>query len=660
MTRPMIPFGTGFFAGLFAAFFLCVNGPLGTAGFAVLALSALLLGALSLVFKMKFRGRAMLFCAAFALAAAYSALFASFRLFPLETLNGTEAEVSGRVISYTEGDRSRVVISGTVGGIPAKAVIYAAGFSGSAGDGAELTARISKLEDTPFFRSREYYLPDGILVSGSAVGGVTTSAHGKTAIDFLREYGGSVSLNIRRNVGGEAGELLSALLTGDRTSFSDGLRLKLNRSGTAHLAAVSGLHVTVLAVFITAVFKKLRLPRGLSAAATLAFIAAFIVFSGMRVSAVRAGIMAAISAASVLVRRRTDAFNTLCVCAVAMTAFDPFAAADSSLCLSLAGTFGVSVAAPALIKALGAKGKITRAILSSLCASVLTAPFVMLWFNELSLVSPITNLAAVPLCSAALVLGMKYAATGCLFTPIIKLAGLLCGAAVKLSGAVAGLGFTYIPLGSAAVGTAAACGAAISAAVYLVTKKPRVCAVVAALCLAITMGIYGAQTVITDGNLYLGVMSRSDSSALVLRKGGECIIIDFDGKMSSESENYIERSGVRKVRAVFLLGGADAGYSAYLPLGPDGVYCLGGAYSSGEIPQTAIYDGSSAEIFGARLEFESGEVKIFTDNSSVTVKNGGAAEDGGIRISLLDGLTVIKSGESAEIYGGGLLKELEV
>ncbi len=661
MTRRMIPLGTGYFAGLFAAFYLCVNGPLKETGFVFPAAAALLLGAFALVFRMRFRARAMLFCAAFAVAAASSALYTHFRLKPLEALDGAEVSVSGRVVSYTEDDLSRVVIAGEVGGIPAKAVIYAANFSGGLGDRAELTALVSKIEDTPFFASREYYFPDGVLLSGTSSGGVTVTPGRRTLFGALREYGVSVSLNIRRNVGGEAGELLSALLTGDRSSFSEGLRLKLNRSGTAHLAAVSGLHVIVLSMFIALLFKRLKAPRWLSAAVSVAFVAAFIVFSGMRVSAIRAGIMAAISAASVLARRRADAFNTICLCAVSMTVFNPFSAADSSLCLSLAGTFGVSAAAPALIEGFGIKNKLLRALSASLCASALTAPFVMMWFNELSLISPITNLAAVPLCSAALILGMIYAATGCLFTPIIRLAGLLCGATVKLGGAVSKLGFTYIPLGSAAVGTAAACAAAISAAVYLVTKKPRVCALAAALCTALTACVYGVQTVFTDGSLYLGVMSRSDSSALVLRKGGECIIIDFDGKMSSESEDYLERAGISKIKAVFLLDGADAGYSAYLPLGPEGVYCFGGAYASdGSADIHAIYGGSSAEIFGAKLLFENDCVKIYTDRGSVEVKNGAAADDGDIKISLLDGLTVINGGSGAEVYRGGLIKDMEV
>ncbi len=661
MTRRMIPLGAGYFAGLFAAFYLCVNGLLGRAGFIVLTVCALFLGFLSLVFKMKFRARVMLFCSAFAAATACSAVYACTRLWPLEALDGSEAEVSGRIISYTEDDLSAVVIKGSVDGIPAKSVIYVGGFSGRCGDFVRLTARVGKIKDTPFFRAREYYLPDGILLSGTAIGDVNITRSGQTAIAALREYSRKVSLNIRRSVGGEAGELLSALLTGDRSSFSDGLRLKLNRSGTAHLAAVSGLHVTVVSLFVVTILKRLKAPRWLSAAVTIAFVMAFIVFSGARVSAIRAGIMTAISVASALAKRRTDAFNTICICAVAMTLFNPFAAADSSLCLSLAGVFGVSVAAPAIIKEFGIKAKLLSAGVVSLCASTVTAPFVMLWFNEISLVSPITNIAAVPLCSAALVLGMIYAATLSVFTPIIKLAGIFCGAAVKLSEAVSSLGFTYIPLGTRIVGTAVMCGAAFTAASYLITKKPRVCAFAAALCTALVMTFYSVRTVSAEKNLYLTVMSRSDYQALVLRKGGECIIIDFDGRMSSEAENFIERFGVSDIRAVVLLDGTDSGYSAYLSLNPDAVYCYGGAYVFGEeVPQYGIYGGSSAEIFGAELLFEKDCVKIFCNEKNATVCKGRAADGDGLCISLLDGLTVINDGEDTDIFRDGFIKEFRM
>ena len=649
MTRKMIPFAAGWLFGLFAAFELCVNGPLGFEGFVVLAAAALAMCAMSVFFgKSRFLRAALFFCA-FSAACAYSAIYTSLRLLPLERLDGGTASIFGRVESVSDTDRAAVVVDGYINGVRGKALVYAPGFGGKAGDGAEFEAVISKLEDSPFFKARSIYLPDGVSVTASAVS-YTVESGAQSLSDRIRSYSERVSLSIKTEVGGEAGELLSAMVTGDREAFSDRLYLNLNRAGIRHIAAVSGIHISIAALSVTLLLKKLRAPKIICAAAGEVCAVMYIIFSGSRTSAVRAGIMISVAILASVFRRRPDALNTICLCAFAMTVSNPYSAADSSLLLSLAGVFGAAVAGPSLIKEFGIKSKLARAFCVSVCSTAATAPFIMLYFDELSIVSPLVNLAAVPLCSAALLLGMLYAALGCTFPIAAWAAGALCRAVVIISEFVSGLRFAYIPLGFKAAGIAAGLSVTAVAAFRLLGGSVRKTSFLGAFCSTLIIAVYAAESFMTSGNLYISALSRQNYHAAVLRKGAECIIIDFEGRMSDGVERVIEREGLSEIRAVLLPNGAAAAYSSYSELSstPDAIYLPAEEYvydpkiKTGEISQNA-----EIAAFGANISVSGEVLSVELDGKSVT-------------FSFLDGLTVINSGGEPRTYKGDVLVDEKI
>lgn len=647
MTRRAVPFGIGWYFGLTAAFFLCVNGPLGIGGGAVLTAAALLIGILAAVFRVSYKNRALLFLAAFAVASAYSSLFAALRLAPLEALDGKTVTVSGTVEEYSESDRSLVTLRGKVDGIPTKVSAYINGFSGGFSDRVTFDAIISVHRDTAFFRSRETYLPDGVYVGATAVGRAEISDK-RSVFGLVREYSRNVSRKILTNVGGKAGELLCACVTGDWSALSDSLRLSLNRAGAGHLASVSGLHVSVAALTVLYILKRLKAPKFVYILSTEAIIILFVVFSGMRVSAIRAAVMMSIALMSYAVRRRTDPLNTLCVCAFLMTVLNPFAAADSSLMLSLSGVFGVAVMSPSLIKEFGIKNRLLKAVCVSVCASLSTAPFAMLYFNELSVISPFVNLLAIPLCTVSLVLGMLFALTGCVFTPLIQAAGIFAKLTVSLCDWASKFGFSYISLGFGAVSAVAGCAAVISAAVFLISKSPRITSFSAAAGAAITLAVYACISIMTSGNLYLTVLSQGDSHAAVLRKGGDCIIIDFDGGCAGAVETVLERRGAAGIPAVFIFENAAASYAEYsdLPFKAEKFYIPEGEYIYGAGDVEYISDGFSASASGITFYCRDGGIKIDISESS--------------GVSLLRGLTVITQNDEKTVYKGDIIKEIRL
>jgi competence protein ComEC len=182
-----------------------------------------------------------------------------------------------------------------------------------------------------------------------------------------------------------AAALLIALTIGERYGFDEREWTDLQRSGTSHLVAISGSHIVFVALLVFAAVRGLclHLPgvvpvrsangrgrgRGPHARAALARVAAldleiagaasiaaafgYAALAGFGVPIQRSVVMVAIALAVLVSRRSVRAVDALAAAALAVLAWDPFAAASAS--------FWLSFGAVALLLALGARRDIEPA-----------------------------------------------------------------------------------------------------------------------------------------------------------------------------------------------------------------------------------------------------------------------------------------------------------
>ena len=657
MTRRAVPLTFGFLAGLDAAYVLCVRGNAGPLGFLFLVTIAALVGLIAVLFRLNFRAKVMLFCTAFMFAAVYSGLYTVLRLTPLEMLSSETVTVTGKITDMTYGDSGSVLIDGEVNGIRTKILVYVNNFSGDIGNGVTLTARAERFADTPFFRARDYYLPDGVMLYAASVENIALTDGHPSIIDRLRAYSCEVANTIRSAVSGGAGQFITAMVTGERSAVSDVLYLNLNRAGVGHLASVSGFHVSVVALAVYWLFK--RAPRVLRFLLCETAVAAFVVFAGLRVSALRAAVMLTIALGAVVFRRKTDPLNTICLCALAMTLFSPYLVADTSFRLSLAGAFGVSVAAPNFVRAFDIKNRIAKVFVVSLCACALTAPFIMQTFNELSIAAPLVNLFAVPMSSIALVFGMIYAALGCRPAFLIRFSGAIVAFIIRVCEAIAGIRAAYIPLGQNILPILGVAALAFCAIVYIARKNCCLTALCAVFCASMIIMTNGLLTISDAKTVRLTIINRASEHAMLLRKGAECIIIDFEGRSAATVEGIAERNGINTPRAAIVFGRAESGYSAYssIPAKPEVIILPEDSYIYGVDAETlSAPDGSTISLPWCSVTAYSSGVHIVTEDGEADISLG-AAEGDGIKISILDGVTVIDCG-TPEAYRGGIMKEI--
>ncbi|MCO4772179.1 MAG: ComEC/Rec2 family competence protein [Deltaproteobacteria bacterium] len=228
---------------------------------------------------------------------------------------------------------------------------------------------------------------------------------------------------VRRGVGAGTSDrtraLFLALALGDRTQIRPGLRAAFARTGTAHLLAISGLHVGMCWLWARSLARVLlsRLParwtRGgfpVSASAAIGWgvAAGYVVLAGVPVSGLRALCMLGAVTAAQVSRRATSPWNTLAVAVIAVVALDPSAAGSLGFQLSVASVSFLLAWLPLPPELVGswrvrAWRGLRLAVWTGLLGTLATAPLIAKTWGTVPLAGLWANAVAVPLLGAATV-----------------------------------------------------------------------------------------------------------------------------------------------------------------------------------------------------------------------------------------------------------------
>ncbi len=193
-----------------------------------------------------------------------------------------------------------------------------------------------------------------------------------------------------------------ALSIGDKSAFTAKHRQVLQQSGLSHLFAISGLHVglmfavvMVLAKLVLSLVPRIfeRWPRPFLVLPP-ALIAAFVyaAMAGFAVSTQRAIIMLSVFVLCRLACRSVNLLKVLLIAATIIVINDPFSVLDAGFWLSCGAV---------MIIHLASVGRDGLAPLSLLKLQPLLwlgmLPLTLIFFGQVSLISPVVNLIAVPL-----------------------------------------------------------------------------------------------------------------------------------------------------------------------------------------------------------------------------------------------------------------------
>ena len=354
--------------------------------------------------------------------------------------------------------------------------------------------------------------------------------------------------------------LLRALAVGDRAGLSRDQWQVLQRTGTSHLLAISGLHVGLVAslVFLLTELGWRRLggarywpaPR---AAALVAMLAALLyaLLSGFQVPAQRATLMIWMWMGAILAGAGAQPRQVLGLALLATLVHAPLAV--------LTAGFWLSYAAVALILYLclgrhGRTARLQRTLHVQLGLVVCLTPLLWLWFQQAALAAPLANLVAIPWVSLLVVPPLLLAVV--LLPLSLTLAdGLLWLTGLSLQGLWRFL--QWLDFGGAAqwpvppVGTA---GLALFALGLLVLLLPAGSGV-RALAPLLALPVFTAATPRpAPGDLWLTLLDVGQGLAVVLETHDHLLVYDtgpaWPGGFDSGSRvlvPFLHRRGYRRL-----------------------------------------------------------------------------------------------------------------
>jgi len=281
--------------------------------------------------------------------------------------------------------------------------------------------------------------------------------------------------------------ILKALVTGDKSGLSPNIRSAFSRAGVAHVLAISGLHVGIVAFFTYSIiifflklcpFLTLRVNVKKTALIMSLFpVVGYGFMAGFSRPTERAVIMAAALIVAVILERGKSYYNTLALAAMIILVIAPASIYEASFQLSFLAVFFILYISPLLLdffsrpeqEALKPAAPVEsilaarcRAALSwskrraldllvvTIAASLGTWPLVAYYFNHVSTVGILTNLIILPI-TTVLVEALFLSAV---FIPIsatlarwgFHIAGAVAGLQLAIIKAFAGMGFSSIHL----------------------------------------------------------------------------------------------------------------------------------------------------------------------------------------------------------------------
>lgn len=230
----------------------------------------------------------------------------------------------------------------------------------------------------------------------------------------------------------------ASLLAGILLGLERGIPAEVSRAfqatGTAHIIAISGFNMSLLAGLCTALFAK-RLGKGRGALAALLTIGLYTVLVGAQAAVVRAAVMSGLAVFAMQVGRRQAGLNSLALTAALMACIQPFVLWDVGFQLSVSATLGLVLFGEswprafqrwlgrwlAPVAAKRAADVVGEYLLLTLAAQLMTLPVIVFHFRRFSLVSLLANPLVLPVQPMVMILGGLSLLGGLVWLPAGRL-----------------------------------------------------------------------------------------------------------------------------------------------------------------------------------------------------------------------------------------------
>lgn len=288
------------------------------------------------------------------------------------------------------------------------------------GEVIRLRGQVKAPPENEEFSYRDYLARQGIhaYMTSAEVTRLPFPRRGNPILRWVYDFKDKALANIYEIFPDPEASLLAGILLGVDTGLPADLQQAFKNTGTAHIIAISGFNIAIIAGLFVILFSRLfGARRGPWLA--IAGIALYTILVGADAAVVRAAIMGGLGLFARQVGRRQTALNTLAFTAMLMSVINPYTPWDVGFQLSFFATLGLILyaepfhqwavrvigrfALPATAEKIAAP--LSEYILFTLAAQLTTIPIMAWHFGRISLVSFIANPFILPVQPLVMILG---------------------------------------------------------------------------------------------------------------------------------------------------------------------------------------------------------------------------------------------------------------
>ena len=511
---------------------------------------------------------AVLFSAGFAA----NIMYTSIKYGPAIALDGQSGSFEGEVTEITryDGDMAKYVLKGRANGnIKVKLTYFGEDTDAEYGDTIKFeSCTFSILTRDYLFDSERYYKSDGVFLSAENAEDISViHKNSRRLKNMMADFREDMTFRFTAETEHDVGAFLSGMIFGEKRGLDYSAKKSLYRSGISHVLAVSGLHVSIIAALLMSVLNALKIDRRVSFVVMDIVLAGFILMANTPVSAIRAAVMMNFFYAAGLFRRQNDSFNSLAGAVLLISLANPYCIFDEGFLLSISGTFGIAVFAPIMTKNISNETLpdiLKRDLITGLCTSIAVFPMCMMFFDETSVIAPLTNILLVPVCTAAMTTGLIFMLTGGLL-PVLKIAEVLIKMVILISRKLADISIFHIAHGSDKAAESLIFLGTACVLAYMVTHSRRITSVL----IAFSFMAYSTMSASYQRQRYndfiAAVLGNGANAAVVIRYKGSTNIIDLTGNRRNAAyiSRYLAINGIETADSLVLTKSPQTQYVSY-------------------------------------------------------------------------------------------------
>lgn len=281
---------------------------------------------------------------------------------------------------------------------------------------------IKKADNPGQFDTKRYYCARGIEACLKSLNGcLVIGSEDKIKYNYknyIFEMRLKLSEKLMEIFGTDMGAIYSGLLVGVKQDISEDIKALYQVGGISHILAISGLHISLIGMFISKILRLSGLNVHIACAVSVLLIILYGELAGWSFATIRAIIMLIMRYGGVWFGRKPDVLTGAAVSLWIMIIVCPYRLIDSGLILSFSAISGVAYGQYIerrinefnIIKNIRKKKRFIYSILSTLVMAIslqiVMVPVICVVYFEYPTYSVLINLLVIPLMNIVIVCGM--------------------------------------------------------------------------------------------------------------------------------------------------------------------------------------------------------------------------------------------------------------